>query len=138
VPHTSTSRFRVRYAETDQMGVVYYANYLVWMEIGRTDFCKSLGFDYREMEKEGAYMAVAEAVCRYASPAKYDDAIVVETQLQRLNRKIVEFSYAIRNEGTGRLLAEGKTVHITMGIDHKSRSLPGRYFEILSNAKVSA
>ena len=134
MPHTSASRFRVRYAETDQMGVVYYANYLVWMEIGRTDFCKTLGFDYRDMEKEGAYMAVAEATCRYTAPAHYDDAILVQTHLYRLNRKIVEFSYAIRNDETGRPLAEGKTVHITMGRDHKSRSLPGMYFELLSKA----
>ena len=134
MPHTSASRFRVRYAETDQMGVVYYANYLVWMEIGRTDYCKSLGFDYRNMEKEGAYMAVAEATCRYIAPARYDDAVLVETQIHRLNRKIVEFSYAIRNEETGRPLAEGRTVHITMGTDHKSRSLPAMYFELLSKA----
>jgi acyl-CoA thioester hydrolase len=135
MPHTSASHFRVRYAETDQMGVVYYANYLVWMEIGRTDFCKSLGFDYRDMEKEGAYMAVVEATCRYAAPARYNDAILVRTQLDRINRKIVGFSYGILNEETGRLLAEGKTVHITMGTEHKSRSLPVRYFELLSRCK---
>jgi acyl-CoA thioester hydrolase len=130
--HTSETRFRVRYAETDQMGVVYYANYLVWMEVGRTDFCKSLGFDYRDMEKEGAYMAVAEATCRYVSPARYDNPIVVQTRLDRVNRKIVAFSYSILNEETGQILAEGKTIHITMSRDHKSRSLPPHYFELLA------
>jgi acyl-CoA thioester hydrolase len=134
--HISESRFRVRYAETDQMGVVYYANYLVWMEVGRTDFCKSLGFDYRDMEAEGAFMAVAEANCRYMAPAKYDYPILVETRLERVNRKIVAFSYSILKEDTRQVLAEGRTVHITMGRDHKSRSLPGRYFDILS--KVTA
>ena len=104
----------------------------VWMEIGRTDFCKSMGFDYREMEKEGAFMAVAEAQCRYVAPARYDNAILVRTRLERLNRKIVEFAYSILNEETGQTLAEGRTVHITMGTDHRSRSLPQRYFEILS------
>ena len=134
--HTSESRFRVRYAETDQMGVVYYANYLVWMEVGRTDYCKSLGFDYRDMEKEGAYMAVAEATCRYVSPARYDNAILVQTRLDRVNRKIVAFSYSILNEETGKVLAVGKTVHITMSTDHKSRSLPARYFELLTRSSV--
>jgi acyl-CoA thioester hydrolase len=130
--HVCESRFRVRYAETDQMGVVYYANYLVWMEVGRTDFCKSLGFDYRDMEKEGAFMAVVEATCRYVSPARYDNSILVQTTLERLNRKIVTFSYLILNEDAGRILAHGKTVHITMGPDHKSRPLPERYFDLLS------
>ena len=114
------------------MGVVYYANYLVWMEVGRTDYCKSLGFDYRDMEKEGAYMAVVEANCRYVSPARYDNAILVKTQLERVNRKIVGFSYSILNDETGQLLAEGRTVHITMGTNHKSRSLPAQYFALLS------
>jgi acyl-CoA thioester hydrolase len=135
-PHTSESRFRVRYAETDQMGVVYYANYLVWMEVGRTDFCKSLGFNYRDMESEGAFMAVAEVTCRYIAPALYDNPILVRTQLERLNRKIVTFSYAISNEDTGQLLAEGRTVHLTMGADRKSRALPSRYFELMSREKL--
>ena len=136
MPHASESRFRVRYAETDQMGVVYYANYLVWMEVGRTDFCKALGFDYRDMEKEGVYMAVAEATCRYVLPARYDNAILVQTRLDRVSRKIVAFSYSILNEETGQLLAEGKTVHITMGTDHKSRSLPPQYYELLSTGRA--
>ncbi|HEX4999525.1 MAG TPA: thioesterase family protein [Terriglobia bacterium] len=133
-PHTSESRFRVRYAETDQMGVVYYANYLVWMEVGRTDYCKSLGFDYRDMESEGAFMAVAEASCRYIAPAVYDNLIVVKTWLEKVNRKIVTFAYTISNGDTGQVLAEGRTVHLTMGRDKKSRALPARYFEIMAKA----
>jgi len=133
MPHVSESRFRVRYAETDQMGVVYYANYLVWMEIGRTDFCKTLGFNYKEMEREGAYMIVAEAACRYLAPARYDDPIVVETRLDRLSRRLVTFAYSIRHAETGRVLAEGKTVHVTIGADQKPRSIPKRYFELMGN-----
>lgn len=73
-------RFRVRYAETDQMGVVYYANYLVWMEVGRVELCRACGFNYREMEEQaGVFLAVAEATCRYASPARYDDEVTVRT-----------------------------------------------------------
>ena len=137
-PHTSESRFRVRYAETDQMGVVYYANYLVWMEVGRTDFCKTLGFDYREMESEGAFMAVAEASCRYIAPARYDNVILVQTRLERLNRKLVSFTYEILNGETGQRLAEGRTVHITMGTDQKARPLPTRYLELLSKAAADS
>src|SRR5688500_18940635 len=102
MPKTSESRFRVRYAETDQMGVVYYANYLVWMEIGRTDFCRHCGFDYHSLEKEAeAFIAVAEANCRYMISARYDDEILVRTTLERLSRRVVEFTYTISNATTG-------------------------------------
>jgi acyl-CoA thioester hydrolase len=130
-PHVSETRFRARYAETDKMGVIYYANYLVWMEMGRTDYCKSVGFDYREMEVEGAHMAVAEATCRYVSPARYDDHILVRTWVERLNRRLITFVYSIVNEDTHALLAEGKTVHVAMNGDGKSMSIPERYLELL-------
>jgi len=90
--HASETRLRVRYAETDKMGVVYYANYLVWMEIGRTDFCRSVGFTYRSMESEEANMAVVEATCRYLAPARYDDEILVTTTLEHVNRRVVTFA----------------------------------------------
>src|SRR5207237_4327270 len=84
------SRFRVRYAETDQMGMVYYANYLVWMEVGRSDFCRQCGFSYRDLEREEqAFLTVAEATCRYHAPARYDDEIFVETELSRLRSRLV-------------------------------------------------
>src|SRR5215510_11134157 len=110
MPHT-TSRFRARYAETDQMGMVYYANYLVWMEIGRTDFCRECGFSYRDLEREErAFLTVVEANCRYLAAARYDDEIVVETELSRLKTRVVEFSYRIKCGTT--LLAQGRTVHV--------------------------
>ena len=126
------SRFRVRYAETDQMGVVYYANYLVWMEVGRSDFCRECGFSYRDLEREEqAYLAVAEANCRYLGPARYDDEIVVETEMTRTGSRIVEFSYRIKNGAT--LLAEGCTVHVVLGRDGKRRSMPNRYLVLLKS-----
>jgi acyl-CoA thioester hydrolase len=132
MPRISKSRFRVRYAETDQMGMVYYANYFVWMEIGRTDFCRECGFRYADLEREQqAFLPVAEADCRYLAPARYDDDIVVETQIARLNRRIVEFSYKIRSDAT--LLAEGRTLHVIMGSGGKPRSLPDRYLELLKS-----
>jgi acyl-CoA thioester hydrolase len=134
IVHTSETRFRARYSETDKMGVIYYANYLVWMEMGRTDYCKSVGFDYRDMELDGANMAVAEATCRYITPARYDDEILVKTQVERLNRRLITFIYTISNEQTGAVLAEGRTVHIAMGNDGRSRSIPQRYLELMKAA----
>jgi acyl-CoA thioester hydrolase len=128
--HTTESRFRVRYAETDQMGIVYYANYLIWMEVGRSDYCRECGFSYRDLERnEHAFLAVAEASCRYIAPAHYDDEILVETEITRLNRRAVEFSYKIKSGPT--LLAEGRTLHVVIGPDGKPRSMPDRYFELL-------
>ena len=130
MPRVTQTHFRVRYAETDQMGMVYYANYFVWMEIGRTDFCRECGFSYAGLEREEkAFLPVAEADCRYIAPARYDDDIIVETEISRLNRRIVEFSYRIRSKDT--LLAEGRTLHVIMGSDGKPRSLPDRYLELL-------
>jgi acyl-CoA thioester hydrolase len=116
------------------MGVVYYANYLVWMEVGRTDYCKSVGFSYRDMEADDANMAVAEATCRYVFPAKYDDEILVETRIERLTRRIVKFAYTITHGQTRQLLAHGSTTHIAVGKDGKTRSIPPRYFELMHTA----
>ena len=128
--HTTYSRFPVRYAETDQMGVVYYANYFVWMEIGRTDFCRDCGFNYHDLEREERlHIAVAEASCRYKSPATYGNEIVVETQMTRLSRRVIEFSYLIRSGNAH--VADGKTVHVVVGSDKKPRSIPDKYFELL-------
>jgi acyl-CoA thioester hydrolase len=132
MPYVSETRFRVRYAETDQMGMVYYANYLVWMEIGRTDFCRECGFTYRDLEhQEQTYLTVAEATCRYLAPARYDDPIVVETEMTRAKSRLVEFSYRIKSGST--LLAQGRTIHIVIGTDGKPRSLPPRYLGLLKS-----
>jgi acyl-CoA thioester hydrolase len=124
------SNIRVRYAETDQMGMAYYANYLIWMEVGRSDFCRQCGFSYRDMEREEqAFMAVAEANCRYLAPARYDDEILVETELSRVKSRVVEFIYRIRRGDT--LLAEGRTVHVVIGPDGRPRTMPERYLDLL-------
>lgn len=130
--HAET-RFRVRYAETDQMGMVYYANYLVWMEIGRTDFCIQAGFRYRELEEaDGCAIVVSEATCRYRAPARYDDEILVRTRLARLRRRALEFTYDIRNPATGAGLAQGRTSHIVVGLNNsRPRALPEAYHRIL-------
>jgi acyl-CoA thioester hydrolase len=124
------SSIRVRYAETDQMGMAYYANYLIWMEVGRSDFCRKCGFSYRDMEREEqAFLTVAEANCRYLSPARYEDEILVETELSRVKSRVVEFIYRIRRGDT--LLAEGRTVHVVIGPDGRPRTMPERYLDLL-------
>ncbi len=129
-PWTS-SPVRVRYAETDQMGIVYYANFFVWFEIGRTDFCRQRGFAYREMEQQdGLYIIVAEARCRYKAPARYDDELEVRTRLRDVRKRVLVFSYEIYRQPSGDLLAEGETVHVITDRDGKPRSLPDKYRDL--------
>ena len=128
----TTTTLRVRYAETDQMGVVYYANYLVWFEIGRTDFCLQHGFAYRAMEQEGGlYIMVAEARCRYKAPARYDDEIALRTRLTGMRRRVLIFGYEVYRQRTDELIAEGETVHVITDREGRPRSLPDKYRELL-------
>ncbi len=106
---------KVRYAETDQMGVVYYANYLVWFEVGRVAWCHARGFRYSDLERQhDRMMMVAEATCRYRSPARFEDEIVIRTALGRASDKVVRFQYEVRRKGTGEILASGETAHVVV------------------------
>ena len=126
-PATET-RFRVRYAETDQMGVVYYANYLVWMEVGRVELCRALGFNYRDMEQDdGVLLAVAEACCRYRSPARYDDEVIVKTWIEEANTRMATFAYEIRLAEGDLMLATGHTRHIFVNREMRRARLPEKY-----------
>ena len=128
----TSSAIRVRYAETDQMGVVYYANFLVWFEIGRGDFCRQHGFAYREMEEQdGLYIMVAEVRCRYKAPARYDDEIEVRTRLTGMRKRVLFFGYEVYKQLTDELIAEGETVHVITDRDGRPRSLPEKYRELL-------
>jgi acyl-CoA thioester hydrolase len=122
------TRLRVRYAETDQMGVVYYANYLVWMEVGRVEYCKAQGFEYKQMELEdGVFLAVAEARCRYASPARFDEEVIIRTWVEQANPRMARFGYEMRLAADGRKLATGETKHIFLGRDLRPCRLPDKY-----------
>jgi acyl-CoA thioester hydrolase len=122
------ARVRVRYAETDQMGVVYHANYLVWFEVGRVEFIRQLGMDYKSMEQEeGALIAVVEATARYKAPARYDDELLVRTTLAGVRGPIVRFKYAVVRASDEVVLCEGETVHIVVGRDMKRREMPLAY-----------
>ena len=127
------TQVRVRYAETDQMGIVYYANYLVWFEIGRVELLRSLGLAYSQLEIEHeCILPVVEASCRYRSPALYDDEILIETRPSLLRGSVLKFAYRIlrkaaREGNEHELLAEGETVHVVCDDQLKKKPLPERY-----------
>ena len=133
------TRVRVRYAETDQMGVVYHANYLVWFEVGRVELMRSLGFDYRTLEaEEGCLIAVVEATARYRQPARYDDELIVRAHLKMVRSSMVQFGYEIVRAADGVLLCTGATTHVVVGRDLKKRPLPERYVTAFRAAMVEA
>jgi acyl-CoA thioester hydrolase len=126
------SHLKVRYAETDQMGVVYYANYLIWMEVGRVGLVRSLGLDYKQLEQtEGLYLSVIEANCRYLYPARFDQEIAIETSIREANSRMVEFGYRVLSLNPDRLLATGTTRHIWLNRDFRPTRLPAQYQAML-------
>jgi acyl-CoA thioester hydrolase len=123
------ARVRVRYAETDQMGVVYHSNYLIWFEVGRVEFIRQMGLDYKRMEEEGLAIAVVDVHVRYRVPARYDDELVIETRLLASRGAVVKFGYRILRVVDGVLLCEGETMHVCVGKDMKKICLPPKYSE---------
>jgi acyl-CoA thioester hydrolase len=114
------------------MGIVYYANFFVWFEIGRTDFCRQQGFAYRDMEEQdGLYIIVAETRCRYKAPAHYDDEIQVRTRLKSCRKRVLTFAYEVYCQSSDELLAEGETVHVITDRHGRPRVLPEKYRELL-------
>jgi len=123
-------RVRVRYAETDKMGVVYHANHLVWFELGRVELLRQMGFSYRDMEEvDGRYIAVVEVKCRYRAPARYDDELLVRTKLLNVRESVIHFGYELTRVGDGTLIAEGETTHIVTDSNMKISVLPEKYLQ---------
>jgi len=119
---------RVRYAETDQMGVVYYGNYFTWFEVGRVELCRQLGFEYKRMETEDdSFIVVAEAQCRYRRPARFDDLLVIRTRVTEAQRRMMRFGYEVVNKASGELLATGETLHVICDREGRPKSLPAKY-----------
>jgi acyl-CoA thioester hydrolase len=139
----SQTRIRVRYAETDQMGVVYYANFFIWFEVGRVELLRQLGFHYKQMEiDDDCRIPVVEANCRYKSPARYDDELLLETRVLALRRSVIKFGYRLlRPEGEAptatalaagtTLLAEGETTHVIVDRSMRKVPLPEKYAVVL-------
>ncbi len=125
-------QIRVRYAETDKMGIVHHANYLIWFEFGRSEFCRARGFSYKEMEEvDNALMVVAESYCRYKAPAFYEDVLTIRTKLEEVRSRSIRFVYEIIRPEDGKKLAEGETLHLVTDHQKKVRSLPEQYKEKL-------
>jgi acyl-CoA thioester hydrolase len=135
---TNETRIRVRYAETDQMGVVYHANHFIWFEVGRVEFLRQMGFSYKNMEREDdCFIAVVDARCRYKAPVHYDDEVVVRTYMRHVREKVIRFGYELRSANTGKLLAEGETTHIVANSRMKPRALPEKYMKVFRVAAGS-
>jgi acyl-CoA thioester hydrolase len=148
MPSQSRITLRVRYAETDQMGVVYHANYFVWFEMGRVELLRELGFSYAEMEREDCHLPVVEATCRYRVPAHYDETLMLETHVSLMRGSIIKFAYRLSrmaaesplneppsgNAATIDHLADAETTHIVVDRRMKRRALPEKYAEALRAA----
>jgi acyl-CoA thioester hydrolase len=125
---STCTQLRVRYAETDQMGVVYHANYIVWMEIGRVEYFRAHGIRYRDMERdEGIRLVVVEAHCRYHSPARYDEEVTIRTWVEEANPRMIAFGYEMTDAATGCHLATGQTKHVFCGPDQKPKKLDEKF-----------
>ena len=136
-PAFHETRLRVRYAETDQMGVVYHSNYLIWFEVGRVELMRALGFEYKLMETEDdCHIVVAEAHCRYEKPARYDQILRVRTRIAEWRNRIVKFSYEIFLDDDSSLLATGYTTHVICGSNGRPKALPPKYRDVLVHLNV--
>ena len=134
----SETRIRVRYAETDQMGVVYHSNYFIWFEVGRVELMRQLGFTYKEMEREdGCYIAVVDARCRYKAPARYDDEILIRTHLKNVRESLIHFGYEALRASDNLLLAQGETTHIVIDAEMTRRAIPEKYMAVFKDAVLT-
>jgi acyl-CoA thioester hydrolase len=127
-PAVNETRLRVRYAETDQMGMVYHSNHFIWFEVGRVELLRQMGFSYRDMEsQDNRFIAVVEATCRYRAPVRYDEEVLVRTRLKSARDSMVHFGYELVRLSDGALLAEGETTHIVTDAQMKIAVLPDKY-----------
>jgi acyl-CoA thioester hydrolase len=132
------SEIRVRYAETDKMGIVHHSNYLVWFEFGRSEFCRARDFSYKEMEeRDNALLVVAEVYCRYKAPAYYEDLLIIRSKVAEIRSRSLRFIYEIYRPSDQMLLAEGETLHVVTDNNKKVRSLPKSYRDKMLSPEVS-
>jgi len=121
------TEIRVRYAETDKMGIVHHSNFLVWFETGRSDFCRARGFSYKEMEADGALMVVAETYIRYKAPAYYEDVLIIRLKIDEVRSRSIRFVYEIIRPDDDSMIAEGETLHLVTDSNNKIRQIPAIY-----------
>lgn len=131
------TEIRVRYAETDKMGIVHHSNYLVWFELGRSEFCRARGFSYKDMEeKDNALMVVAEVYTRYKSPAHYDDSLIIRTKIGEVRSRSIRFIYEVYRPSDQALLCEGETLHLVTDENKKVKTLPEIYKDMLLSEEM--
>lgn len=136
---TGETRLRVRYAETDRMGVVYHSNFVIWFEVGRVELLRQLGFEYSQMEQQdNCHIPVVDLRVRYKAPAQYDDEIVIRTELKNVRASLLHFSYEIFRDRDRALLATGETMHIIVDDKFERRPLPERYMQAFGRQKQSS
>lgn len=129
---TGETKVRVRYAETDQMGVVYHSNFVIWFEVGRVELLRQMGFRYRDMEEQDdCHIAVVDLKLRYKGPAYYDDEVLIRTQLKNMRKSLLHFGYEVVRAADGTLLAEGETTHIVVDKKFQKTPLPEKYRKAL-------
>lgn len=125
---------RVRYAETDKMGIVHHSNYYIWFELGRSEVCRAKGFSYLQMEdQDNALMVVAESSCRYKSPAFYEDFLTIRTKINKIRSRSIIFDYEVYRQSDDKILAIGRTLHIVTNKEHKITRLPRQYRDLLDS-----
>ncbi|HKW35095.1 MAG TPA: thioesterase family protein [Candidatus Acidoferrum sp.] len=131
------AKVRVRYAETDQMGVVYHANFLIWFEVGRVELMRALGVEYKKMEKEDdCRIVVADVHCRYHDSARYDEELRIRTRITESKNRVIVFSYEVIRDADGKVLANGETTHVICGSNGRPKLLPEKYRRIMVAAGV--
>ena len=132
--HVSETTVRVRYKDTDQMGVVYHGNYFTFFEIGRVEYLRDRGMTYKDMElQDDSHIVVAEASCRFLRPARYDDVLRVRTHVSRAQRRTLRFNYQISNDATGEVLATGETMHVVCNKAGRPKALPDKYWKLFES-----
>lgn len=134
--YISETKITVRYAETDQMGIVHHSNYLIWFEAGRTDFIKGSNISYTEMEQKGILIPLAESNCKYIIGAKYEDELIIKTWVKELTPVKVEFNYSVIREKDEKEIAKGSTLHVFVDRDFKIVNLKKSNLEIFEKLKV--
>jgi acyl-CoA thioester hydrolase len=135
IPVVNEVRLRVRYAETDQMGVAYHSNHFIWFEVGRVELLRQLGFSYKDMEQnDNCHMPVVDARCRYRVPAVYDEEVIVRTHLKNVRESMAQFGYELLRASDRKLLATGETMHLAIDSEKKSTSFPEKYMKALRTA----
>ncbi len=129
-----TTQVRVRYAETDQMGVVYHANYVVWMEVGRVEAMRAAGLNYAEMEREGIRVAVLGVELQYKAAARYDDLVDITARVVEVQSRMMRIEYDMHRAADGQLLAQGATKHLFVNRDLKPIRCPAKYYAVFTGA----